>query len=115
MAETLAVDASREGAVGILRTDGYINDEAADRVAEAADGLIDEGVRHLVLNLQQTPIANSIGIAILIGIIEKLREQNGKVAFCCVKPILVKTFEIMGILKVASVHAVEAEAVEAVS
>ena len=31
------------------------------------------------------------------------------------KPILVKTFEIMGILKVASVHAVEAEAVEAVS
>lgn len=113
MTGTLQVRVRREGEVGILETDGYINDVAGEKVAEAGDGLIQEGVRQIVVNLEKSRIVNSIGISVLIEIIEKVRALNGKVAFCGVAPVLAKTFRIMGLLKVASIHATEAEAVQA--
>ena len=49
----------------------------------------------------------------LIELIEKVRELDGKVAFCHVKPILAKTFGIMGLLKVAEIYDTEGEALQA--
>ena len=113
MPDTLEVNARKEGQVGILETDGYINDTEADRVAQAGHALIDEGFRYLVINIEKSRIISSIGISVLIELIERLREQDGKVAFCCATPTIAKTFKIMGLLKVAAVHDTEAEAVQA--
>ena len=113
MPDTLEVTARREGRVGILETDGYITDVSAEKVADAGHALIDEGVRYLVLNLEKSPIANSKGISILVEIFERIRDLEGKVAFCCVASILAKTFRIMGLLKAAHIHDTEAEAVRA--
>ena len=112
MPETLKVTVRREGSIGILEIEGYITDPAAEKVAGAGDALIQEGIRHIVMNLEQSRIANSMGISILIELIEKVREPDGKVAFCCVAPVLAKTLRIMGLLKVAEIYATEDEAVE---
>jgi len=112
MPATLNVTAKRDGEIGILQTDGYITDPAAEAVAEEAKRLIEDGVKHLVLNLENSRIANSMGISILIEIIEERREKDGKVIFCCVTPILTKTFQIMDLLKVAKVCETEDEAVQ---
>jgi anti-anti-sigma factor len=114
MADALEVHVRRDGDVGILETDGYINDHAAEKVADAGEVLVQEGVKHVVLNLAKSRIVNSMGISILIEFIEKVRELEGKVAFCCVTPTLSKTFRIMGLLKVATICETEAEALEAV-
>ena len=113
MPETLEVRVRRAGEIGILETDGYINDIAAEKVAEAGEGLIQEGVKRIVVNLEKSRIVNSIGVSILIEVIEKVRELNGKAAFCCVAPVLAKTFRIMGLLKVASIYDTETEALQA--
>ena len=113
MPQALEVRSGREGSVGILQTDGYISDPQAEKVAEAGEALIQEGLRYLVLNLEKSRIANSMGISILIELIEKVRELGGKVAFCCVAPILAKTFQIMGLLKVADLYDTQTEAVQA--
>ena len=115
MPEALEVTVRREGRVGIVETDGYINDAEAEKVAEAGHALIEEGFRYLIMNLEKSRIANSMGISILIEIIEKARELEGKVAFCCVAPILAKTFKIMGLLKAADIYEAEAEAVRALN
>jgi anti-sigma B factor antagonist len=114
MPETLEVRVRREGQVGVLETDGYINNIGAEKIADACDGLIQEGFTRLVLNLERSRIINSIGISILIEVIEKVRELKGKVAFCCVTPTIAKTFRIMGLLKASTVHDTEAQALEAV-
>lgn len=114
MPERLEVRVRREGQVGILETDGYINNIGAEKIAEACDGLIGEGLKHFVLNLEKSRIINSIGISILIEVIEKVRELQGKVAFCCVTPTIAKTFRIMGLLQASTVHDTEAQALEAV-
>ena len=113
MSETLEVHVRREGEVGILETDGYISDAAGEKVAEAGHALIEEGFRHLVLNLEKSHIVSSIGVSVLIEVIEKIRELEGEIAFCCVTPTLAKTFQIMGLLQVANLYDTEQEALQA--
>lgn len=113
MPTPVVVQSRKEGNIGILETEGYINGLEAEPIAEAAQMLVDDGVKYLVINLEKSHIANSMGISILIEVIEQVRELGGKVAFCCVVPILAKTFQIMGLLKVADVYDTEAVAVGA--
>ena len=57
----------------------------------------------LLLNLRDTKIVNSIGISILIEIIEKMIDKGGKIAFCCLTPVIHKTFQIMGLANYATI------------
>jgi len=113
MADNLEVRLRREGPVGIVETEGYINSIGAEKVAEACDSHIEDGLKFLALNLEKSRIINSIGISILIEVIEKVKELDGKVAFCCVTSTIGKTFRIMGLLQVADLYDTEKEAMEA--
>jgi anti-anti-sigma regulatory factor len=58
-----------------------------------------------------TKVVNSIGVSILIEIIEKLQEVDGKIGYYNLAPIVSKTFNIMGLTKYSTVFATEEEAV----
>jgi anti-anti-sigma regulatory factor len=58
-------------------------------------------------------VVNSIGVSILIEIIEKLQEVDGKIGYYNLAPIVAKTFNIMGLTKYSTVFATEEEAVGA--
>jgi anti-anti-sigma regulatory factor len=60
-----------------------------------------------------TKVVNSIGVSILIEIIEKLQEVDGKIGYYNLAPIVAKTFNIMGLTKYSTVFATEEEAVGA--
>ena len=64
----------------------------------------------LLLNLQGSKIVNSIGISILIEMLEKMLEIEGKLAFCCLTPTIQKTFHIMGLTQYARIYPDEAAA-----
>ncbi len=88
----------------VIHTDGYINNQGGEEIARVAYELIDKGSRTLLLNLAGTKIVNSIGISILIEIIEKMIEINGRLAFCSLTPTIEKTFHIMGLAQYASIY-----------
>jgi anti-anti-sigma regulatory factor len=82
MTDELRVAVDRRGANGaILYTKGYINNVGGEEIANRAYELMDDNVRALLLNLRETKIVNSIGISILIEIIEKMIEKDGKIGF----------------------------------
>ena len=54
-------------------------------------------------------MVNSIGVSILIEVIEELQGVNGKMAYCNLAPIVEKTFNIMGISKYAKLYTNEEE------
>ena len=58
-----------------------------------------------------TKVVNSIGVSILIEIIEKLQEVDGRIGYYNLAPIVVKTFNIMGLTKYSTVFTTEEEAV----
>ncbi len=113
MTESLKLTTDRRDALAVIYTEGYINNQGGEDIAQAAYQLIDEGQRHILLNLSGTKIVNSIGISILIEIIEKMIEIEGRLAFCSLTPTIEKTFHIMGLAQYAGIHPDEATAVAA--
>ena len=111
MTDELKVIIDRRGEGAVLYTKGYINNVGGEEIANCAYKLMDDGVGTILLNLRETKIVNSIGISILIEIIEKMMEKNGKLAFCCLTPVIEKTFQIMGLAQYASIYKDEDAAV----
>jgi anti-anti-sigma factor len=98
------VTVDRRDRLAVIYTEGYINNQGGEEIARVAYELIDEGHTDLLLNLQGTKIVNSIGISILIEIIEKMLEIEGKLSFCCLTPTIEKTFHIMGLSQYAGIY-----------
>lgn len=111
MSETLKLTVDRRDALAVIYTEGYINNQGGEEIAREAFKLIDDGVKILLLNLAGTKIVNSIGISILIEIIERMLEIEGKLAFCALTPTIDKTFHIMGLTQYASIYPDEDSAV----
>ena len=110
MTDSLKLTVDRRDGVAVVYTDGYINNQGGEEIAKVAYELLDEGYRCLLLNLAGTKIVNSIGISILIEIIEKMIEIDGKLAFCNLTPTIDKTFHIMGLAQYTSIFPNEEEA-----
>lgn len=108
MTETLKVTLKRRGNLPVIYTEGYINNQGGEEIAKIAYQLIDEGEKRLLLNLEGTKIVNSIGISILIEIIERILEIEGKLGFCCLTKTIGKTFHIMGLAQFAEIYDDEA-------
>ena len=104
MTEELRVAVDRRPAGAILFTKGYINNVGGEEIANRAYELMDDGVKVILLNLKDTKIVNSIGISILIEIIEKMMDNGGKIGFCCLTPVIHKTFQIMGLANYAAIY-----------
>jgi anti-anti-sigma factor len=111
MNEELRVAVDRRPAGAILYTKGYINNVGGEEIANRAYELMDGDVRTLLLNLRETKIVNSIGISILIEIIEKMIDKGGRIAFCCLTPVIHKTFQIMGLANYAKIYENEEAAI----
>ncbi len=111
MTESLKLSVDRRDGLAVIHTEGYINNQGGEEIARVAYELIDQGIKTLLLNLSGTKIVNSIGISILIEIIEKMLEIDGKLAFCNLTNTIEKTFHIMGLAQYAGIYADEEAAV----
>jgi len=91
------------GRIGLIAAAGYINNEGGQAIADAATELLDHGCGSLLIDLEGTRIINSIGVSILLEIMERILEEKGRLAFCNLTPTISKTFEIMGLVQYASI------------
>ena len=101
--------------VNVITTNGYLNNYGGEQVASVCLQKISEGKRKFLINVEKTEMVNSIGVSILIEVIEELQGTNGALAFCNTAPIVEKTFNIMGLTKYSSVYQSEVEAMEGMS
>ena len=95
----------------IIETDGYLNKEGGEAIAAICYEKIKAGQVKFLINMATTKVVNSIGVSILIEIIEKLQEVDGKIGYYNLAPIVSKTFNIMGLTKYSTVFETEDEAV----
>ena len=114
MNESCRVETLRDGDLAVVRTEGYINREGGEEIERCIQTLIEGGVTRIVLNLEKTKIVNSIGISILIEVLEKVMERKAVLAFCGLTPTIDKTFRIMGLAQYAAIYPTEGDALRAV-
>jgi anti-anti-sigma factor len=115
VSDACKVTVERRGDVAILWTDGYINNQGGEEIAREAYKQLESGARALVMNLEKTRIVNSIGISILIEVLERVMDRKGVLAFCGLTPTIDKTFRIMGLAQYASIYPTQGEALQAVA
>ena len=99
----------------IIKTSGYLNNVGGEKIADACYKQINNGKSLFLLDLENSKVVNSIGVSILIEIIEKLQDVNGKLGYFNLAPIVEKTFTIMGLTKYSTVFQSESEAIEGMS
>lgn len=104
------VQSDQDGELAIIRTDGYINNLGAERIEQECDAMIERGYRKFIINFEKSPIINSMGLSILIGIIEKMLEIKGTLAFTDLTAVNAETMEIMGLTQYAQLYPTEREA-----
>lgn len=115
MTDSFSLDIEERGKFAILRTSGYVNNLGGEAISDAATALIAKGINHLVLNFEKSNVVNSIGISILIEVIEDITDAQGQIAFCFLTRTIAKTFNIMGLTEYANVYPTEEEAIQSMA
>ncbi len=96
----------------LIRTRGYLSRSAGEQLEREIVRLLGEGERRFIINLRDTDLINSVGISILIGVIERVREQGGELAFSELTPVNEEIFRIMGLQRHARLLRRDDESVE---
>lgn len=91
------------GPILLITLADYINNTTGGEVARICREEIDKGCRKIVLDLSGTATVNSIGVSILIEIIERVIETEGQLAFCSATRDVEKLFHIMGLSQYAPI------------
>ncbi len=86
----------------ILAAD-YLNKLAGERIERECRSRLDEGCTELVLDLSQTDVVNSIGVSILLGVIDSAANAGAKVVFSEVNESTAELFDMLGVSRHAEV------------
>lgn len=80
----------------VFATD-YLNKLSGEKIERECRRQLDAGCKTLVLNFRKTEIVNSIGVSILLGVIDAAQDANAKIIFSDVNDDTVELFEMLGL------------------
>ena len=115
MSEQFQIKVTRESSYAVIRTCGYINDKCGEKIAEEYYKLRNNGIKKLVINIAESPVVNSLGIAALIRLVENVRFDGGRIVFCNCKKNIAKAFQIMGLTQFTEILPDEQTAISVVT
>jgi hypothetical protein len=73
--------------VAVLYPGPYLNQLRGESIERHCQELLADGVRHIVINFAETELINSIGISILLGVIEAVNEARGTLGVIESRPV----------------------------
>ena len=109
--EKFCVDVRYSNDVVIFQTQGYINDLGGETIEKRCDDILREGYRKFIINFDNSPIINSMGISFLIGVIDRINKAEGSVYFSNLTASNSEVLKLMGLTKFAPIFSTEEDAV----
>ena len=97
IAQTVTAEAGNKRAV--VFAGDYLNKLTGEQIERECRRRLDEGCTELVVNFSQTEIVNSIGISILLGVIDIASKNGATIVFSEVKEETVELFDMLGLTK----------------
>lgn len=82
----------------------YLNKLTGEQVERECRLKLSEGCTELIVNFSRTEIVNSIGVSILLGVIDSAANAGAKVIFSDVNEDTVELFDMLGVSKHAVVN-----------
>ena len=110
--DAFSLESVKTGTVLVIRTKGYLDEQAGKKVVETCL-TADMGIPPtLVFNFTDSPVINSSGVSKILELFEKIvLEKNGKIAFVGLSKVTQGFFKVVGLLKQGELFEKEEEAI----
>ncbi|HEV7890698.1 MAG TPA: STAS domain-containing protein [Pyrinomonadaceae bacterium] len=85
--------------VAVVYAGDYVNKLSGQRIERECIQRLEHGCRALVISFRDTELVNSIGVSILLGVIDVAERRGARVAFSNVSMHTVTLFELLGLTR----------------
>ena len=103
------------GTTAVVYASDYLNKLTGEKIERECRRQLDCGCRALVIDFSDTKLVNSIGISILLGIIDVAEKSGARIVFAEVNNQTVQLFEMLGLTRHVALAKDESEALLALS
>ena len=103
------------GTTAVVYASDYLNKLTGEKIERECRRQLDSGCRALVIDFSDTQLVNSIGISILLGIIDIAEKNAARVVFSDVNSQTVELFEMLGLTRHVVLARNEEEALSSLS
>ena len=87
------------GETAIIYASDYLNRLSGERIERECKRQLESGRRALVINFRDTELVNSIGVSILMGVIDAAEQSNAQLIFSDVNSHNAHLFEMLGLTR----------------
>ena len=98
---TIPVQTSDETAT--IFAHDYLNKLSGELIERECRQKLDSGAKRLIVNFSKTEIVNSIGVSILLGVIDAAQNAGAEIVFSDVKEETVELFDMLGLTNHVSI------------
>jgi len=110
-----SVQARRVGDAAIIYASDYLNKLSGERIERECKRQLESGRRALIINFRDTELVNSIGVSILVGVIDAAEQNTAQLIFSDVNNHTAELFQMLGLTRHVSLAETEDEALSLVS
>ena len=87
------------GSTAVVYASDYLNKLTGEKIERECRRQLDSGCRALVIDFSDTKLVNSIGISILLGIINVAEKNGARIVFPDVNIQTIQLFEMLGLTR----------------
>jgi anti-anti-sigma factor len=94
---TITIPVQKTSETATVFAGDYLNKLSGETIERECKKRLEDGAKRLVVNFSETEIVNSIGVSILLGVIDAAQNAGAEVVFSDVKEETVELFEMLGL------------------
>lgn len=91
------ISVAPQGAVDVVRFDGSLNHENADKLVEAVESDLTEGQPMVVLDMSDVPLLDSAGLEALMDLRDWALVRGGVVKLASLSPLCADVLRVTGV------------------
>jgi len=103
------------GTTAVVYASDYLNKLTGEKIERECRRQLDSGCRALVIDFRDTELVNSIGVSILLGIIDVAERNGAEVVFSDINNQTRALFDMLGLTRLVAVASDENEALTKLS
>jgi len=94
---TITIPAQTASDTATVFAGDYLNKLSGEIIERECKKKLEAGAKRLIVNFSETEIVNSIGVSILLGVIDAAQTAGAEIVFSDVKEDTVELFEMLGL------------------
>lgn len=101
--DSITVRTYQEGNTAVVFASDYLNKLSGEKIERECLLQLRAGFKTLVVNFKETELVNSIGISILLGVIDAAEDYGAILYFSDLKEDTIELFEMLGLTRYVNV------------